>query len=205
MKNSTYLAITGAALLGFSGVAQAASMSYQMDQTNSDILADGFDYLTVTISDNGPDIDFSVVVNTSEFPTPGANFGLQSFYFNYDPTLTVDSSNITNIMPSTWDISTDRGAGGGFGFFEFKLAGTGQTRTETLTFTISGIDGDTIEDYAIGYEGIGEAYFAAHVAGWGDNGEYSAKFATVVPVPAAVWLFGTGLIGLAGIARRKRA
>ena len=28
--------------------------------------------------------------------------------------------------------------------------------------------------------------------------------ATVVPVPAAVWLFGSGLIGLAGIARRKR-
>jgi len=26
---------------------------------------------------------------------------------------------------------------------------------------------------------------------------------TVVPVPAAVWLFGSGLIGLAGIARRK--
>ena len=28
--------------------------------------------------------------------------------------------------------------------------------------------------------------------------------ATVVPVPAAVWLFGSGLIGLIGIARRKR-
>lgn len=28
---------------------------------------------------------------------------------------------------------------------------------------------------------------------------------TVVPVPAAVWLFGSGLIGLAGIARRKFA
>lgn len=26
---------------------------------------------------------------------------------------------------------------------------------------------------------------------------------TVVPVPAAVWLFGTGLIGLVGVARRK--
>ena len=25
----------------------------------------------------------------------------------------------------------------------------------------------------------------------------------VVPVPAAVWLFGTGLLGLAGVARRK--
>jgi hypothetical protein len=29
-------------------------------------------------------------------------------------------------------------------------------------------------------------------------------FATVVPVPAAVWLFASGLLGLAGIARRKR-
>ena len=28
--------------------------------------------------------------------------------------------------------------------------------------------------------------------------------ATVVPVPAAVWLFGSGLIGLIGIARRKK-
>lgn len=28
-------------------------------------------------------------------------------------------------------------------------------------------------------------------------------FASVVPVPAAVWLFGSGLIGLVGVARRK--
>jgi len=29
------------------------------------------------------------------------------------------------------------------------------------------------------------------------------EFQTVVPVPAAVWLFCSGLIGLIGIARRK--
>lgn len=34
-------------------------------------------------------------------------------------------------------------------------------------------------------------------------GTTSAEFA-VVPVPAAVWLFGSGLIGLVGIARRRR-
>jgi len=28
---------------------------------------------------------------------------------------------------------------------------------------------------------------------------------TVVPVPAAVWLFGSGLLGLIGIARRNKA
>ena len=29
-------------------------------------------------------------------------------------------------------------------------------------------------------------------------------FATPVPVPAAVWLFGSGLLGLIGVARRKK-
>ena len=29
--------------------------------------------------------------------------------------------------------------------------------------------------------------------------------APVVPIPAAVWLFGTGLLGLIGVARRKKA
>lgn len=31
------------------------------------------------------------------------------------------------------------------------------------------------------------------------------NFGTVVPIPAAVWLFGSGLLGLVGIARRKKA
>ena len=30
-------------------------------------------------------------------------------------------------------------------------------------------------------------------------------FQAVVPVPAAIWLFGSGLLGLLGLARRKRA
>ncbi len=33
---------------------------------------------------------------------------------------------------------------------------------------------------------------------------WSASSATVVPVPSAVWLFGSGLIGMAGIARRRK-
>ena len=42
-----------------------------------------------------------------------------------------------------------------------------------------------------------------------DNGTYPVSTflvrSTAVPVPAAVWLFGSGLIGLAGFARRKQA
>jgi hypothetical protein len=37
-----------------------------------------------------------------------------------------------------------------------------------------------------------------------DN-DYLVWKGTVVPVPAAVWLFGSGLLGLVGIARRKKA
>ena len=38
------------------------------------------------------------------------------------------------------------------------------------------------------------------------NGDYEAWVADIsaVPVPAAVWLFGSGLIGLISIASRKK-
>ena len=36
-----------------------------------------------------------------------------------------------------------------------------------------------------------------------DHYTYMVWEATAVPVPAAVWLFGTGLLGLIGVARRK--
>ena len=40
----------------------------------------------------------------------------------------------------------------------------------------------------------GKPFALSHVAAY-----------TVVPVPAAVWLFGSGILGLVGIARRKKA
>ncbi len=36
------------------------------------------------------------------------------------------------------------------------------------------------------------------------SGDFGLEL-TAVPVPAAVWLFGSGLLGLAGVARRKKA
>jgi hypothetical protein len=35
------------------------------------------------------------------------------------------------------------------------------------------------------------------------RGQTSEPYRTVVPVPAALWLFGSGLLGLIGAARRK--
>ena len=40
----------------------------------------------------------------------------------------------------------------------------------------------------------------------GDTAEFTTNFeVTPVPVPAAVWLFGSGLLGLIGVAKRKKA
>jgi hypothetical protein len=51
---------------------------------------------------------------------------------------------------------------------------------------------------------LGEYNFGISVgqSGWGvENVRMDVQ---VAPIPAAVWLFGSGLLGLAGIARRKK-
>lgn len=54
---------------------------------------------------------------------------------------------------------------------------------------------ESLDDF---FEGSESGYNRTVVGGW-DTFEM-----TPVPVPAAVWLLGSGLLGLAGIARRKR-
>ena len=186
--------------------ASAATISYYLDQSNK--LDDGINYAQVTISDNGDDIDFSVQVLSSAFTVSGFNFGMQSFSFNYDNSLTIDTSNIVDIDPLAWAISEGANAGGGFGKFDLQWSGDGSSRTELLTFSITGVVDDTINSYAMGSTLNPPAveFFAAHIAGFDTtNGVDSAQFAgsTLVPVPAAVWLFGSGLLGLIGLARRK--
>jgi hypothetical protein len=43
------------------------------------------------------------------------------------------------------------------------------------------------------------------VSYWPDDAAVGVFLVRVVPIPAAVWLFGSGLIGLIGIARRKKS
>ncbi|HEY9050740.1 MAG TPA: VPLPA-CTERM sorting domain-containing protein [Gammaproteobacteria bacterium] len=53
---------------------------------------------------------------------------------------------------------------------------------------------------------ITTAPFAGQTGYWHITGTFeSVPDVAPVPVPAAVWLFGSGLVGLAGIARRRKA
>ena len=200
--------------LFIAGQASAASVSYYLDQSND--LPDGDNYAQVTISDGvDGNIDFRVEVLSNAFPMPlGENFGMQTFSFNYDPALDVPDGNISkdsivNVDPSSWSIKEDKNAGGGFGKFDFQTMGDGSSRTLVLTFSIAGVDGDTVNSYALGNaDGTGE-FFAAHIADYDDwaTDNTSGQFAgsTPVPVPAAVWLFGSALGMLGWVRRRKTA
>ena len=208
--------LSAAALLAAVAAApvHATSVSYFLDKTNVSVLPDGVNYLQVTISDGVSGlIDFQVDVLTDAF-TPGSNFGMDMFFFNYDEAKlgSLDATNITNVNPDTWSITPqNNNAGGGFGFFQFELKGSGSSRVNQLLFSIVNVTGDVPMDYAIGGADFlnngSTEFFAAHVADFvTSDSTTSAKFAgsTAVPVPAAVWLFGSGLLGLVGVARRKK-
>jgi len=72
--------------------------------------------------------------------------------------------------------------------------------TSTLLFTINGFDPNKIWDFSFTNAGQGVALKDADDYAWAvHDGDVGA-----VPIPAAVWLFGSGLLGLIGIAKRKR-
>jgi len=123
------------------------------------------------------------------------------------------------ILPDGWEVQLGKGGYQGEDGFNVRLLGNGNNRQDPLHFAVLGLE---LEDVLAG--------FSAHVAGFdfiggecvsgegeheGSEGGYGCKHITsayffgdrpvVVPLPAAVWLFGSGLLGLAGIARRRPA
>lgn len=68
----------------------------------------------------------------------------------------------------------------------------GTTGITVLSVDVTTGAGTALVNY--GGQGLGSA-----------NGSAFLEEAAVVPVPAAVWLFGSGLLGLVGIARRKKS
>ncbi len=116
-------------------------------------------------------------------------------------------------LPDYWRVQNNKRMDG-FGKFNIRLSGKGKARTDTLNFTVNGV---SLSDF--------DSLFSAHVAGFewcpiddrrrnywcsGKDCITSAYFAgsmsvSQVPIPAAVWLFGSGLLGLAAVTRRKKS
>jgi len=80
------------------------------------------------------------------------------------------------------------------------------------SFNTSGqkITGTTLADLSLGIDDAigGSPEFSGPTSGFSPNFDFTSLTVTkvsAVPVPAAVWLFGTGLLSLLGVARRRKA
>lgn len=106
-------------------------------------------------------------------------------------------------------VSKTFGSTPGLDPISFDVSGLGITLTagNVYTFGISSFIGgqqivsSNVNPYAGGIQYNNPTYY-------GSTPSWDLMFQTqvqVVPIPAAAWLFGSGLIGLIGVARRKKA
>jgi len=103
-----------------------------------------------------------------------------------------------------WDLAIPGGEGTGITITLTLLAGGTEVLTTEIPRSISGTFWGFVSDIAFTdvlltagtQSGIAETFTM-------DNLVYSSSPTSAVPVPAAVWLFGSGLLGLLGVRRKK--
>ncbi len=203
----------------FAVPAQAASVSYFLDQSNVLGLPDGENYIQVTIADGaGGAIDFTVEALDALLDRAKPNFDIRAFAFNVSDGFSLTSGNFTGLPDNFQARSTSRMDG--FGRFEVTLFGTGPERSTSLQFSIIGIEGDTPLSYvelSSGNAGQGNVPFAARVRNLFQEIECNPDRKCTppaiasaflgggadVPLPASAWLLITAFAGVVARARRR--
>jgi hypothetical protein len=153
--------------------------------------------------------------------TPGGSgnllFGLGSTNFVVSPgsnggTASVDAWILVNSTPTGTLL-------GSSGMSEYWTSGSSPQITTAPAFVLKVSVGDTLSLY--GYVNTtaqallggsastasdpAQIFIASQTTGIGFTVASGVTYPTSVPVPATVWLFGSGLIGLIGVARRRKA
>ena len=218
-----FLLVLGALLIT---PAQATTVTFNLGTVFSDtsVAPDGpAPYATVVFDDGGSSGSVTMTLTMS------ANIGqaiLTQLYINFDDTLDVTKLELEYDFASTGDeasnpinIGMNAFQADGDGLYDIlfdfppppEMGGNDEflTAGEVVIYNIISEDAITANSFnflsAPGGGENGPFLAAAHFQRTGIGQEDSAWVgAGVIPVPAAVWLFGSGLIGLVGVARRRK-
>ena len=183
---------------------QAFANTYLLNQSNA--LADGVDYAQVDVTENAGNLNFTV---TALEPT---NWKFSNFYFN----LGGATGAITlTVLPSGWDADNGKNDQNvsEFGVFSNGAKGRGNSLQSVFSFTADGTNTLSFANLLANDEGW---IFAAHVQCQSKrnnpcssvDGETSHQIAgpeiSPVPIPGAIWLFGTALMGFISMSSRRK-
>lgn len=208
------LAISGLIVMMFlaCGVAQAAMVTLNIDQPFSYTGTAPTGSITATFTDITGGVQLKIDNNLS------AGESIDELYFNINPskdsilkslifTLVTNNSKIEAATVPT--SSADKFSADGGGYYDINLSYSTSLKDflpgVSQTYTISGA-GITASDFtnflSEPHGGNGTWLAAAHVQGNGVSAWVGA--ADPVPVPAAAWLFGSGLLGLFAFKRKSK-
>jgi hypothetical protein len=202
---------------------QAATVTFTYDQSFGAVSPDGPAPWATAVFDDGGSAG-SVTLTMSVAGTVG-EADVTAMYFNLDPSLDPNSLGFnrdsgTGPAAANTVISTGSDAFGPLGGdgiydieFEFPPSPGNQAARfnagEDLVYTITGTGISASSFNVFGTPGPGQGNPGPYlsVARFQSTGpdQNGSDWVGAVPVPAAVWLFGSGLLGLVGIARRRRS
>jgi len=205
------------AIFSFALTSQASTVTLNLDVLFSGTSPSGSDpSLTATFTDDG--LPPGTVKLTMDASNLTSSEFVSNWYFNIDDNIDINSLEIDPdpaLAGITFIVGTNANKADGDGYydilFSFPDANSSQRFSGgTSTWTFSGISDLTIDDFKYfsspGGDGSNGTYLSAvHVQGIPlEDGTTTSGWLGAVPIPATVWIFGAGLIGLVGIRRKIR-